>query len=179
MRKTFIFIITILILQSCGTGNEEQLVTISNKYSLSIPAFLTKVSNLNSDASLEYQHAWKEFYVIVIDESKEEMNQVLVENDLTDYYENNIEGYSKIILDGFQESLNNFEQSVLVDTTVNNMPAKLTTLNGNVEGIDGFYSIGMYEGEDSYYQVIAWTLSSKMYSYKSKMEKIMYSLKEL
>ena len=98
---------------------------------------------------------------------------------ITDYYENNIEGYSKLILEGFQESLSNPYQSDVVDTTVNNMPAKLTTLSGKVEGIDAFYSIGIYEGKDRYYQVLAWTLKSKQYSYKSKMDKILYSLKEL
>lgn len=179
MRKTYIFILTILLLQSCGSADEEQLVTIGDKYSLSIPAFLTKVSDLNSDASLQYQHAWKEFYVVVIDETKEEMQQALVENDLTDSYENNIKSYSKLILGGFQESLNNLYQSDLIDTTVNNMPAKLTTLSGTFEGIDFFYSIGIYEGKDRYYQVLVWTLSSKKYSYQSKIEKILYSLKEI
>jgi len=179
MRKIFIFILTILLLQSCGSGDEEQIVTVGTKYSLSIPSFLTKVSNLNDDASLQYQHAWKEFYVIAIDESKDEMKKALEENNLTDSYENNIDGYSQLILDVFKESLTNPYQSALMDTTVNGMPAKLTTLTGRVEGIDAFYSIGMYEGKDRYYQVLAWTLKSKQYSYKSKMEKILYSLKEL
>lgn len=179
MRKTFIFILTILLLQSCVSGDEEQLVTVGTKYSVSIPSFLTKVSNLNDDASLQYQHAWKEFYVIAIDESKNEMQKALEENNLTDSYENNINGYSKLILDVFKESLTNPYQSALIDTTVNGMPAKLTTLTGRVEGIDAFYSIGIYEGKDRYYQVLAWTLSNKQYSYKSKMDKILYSLKEI
>jgi hypothetical protein len=59
------------------------------------------------------------------------------------------------------------------------MPAKLTTLKGTAEGIDVFYSIGIYEGKERYYQVLAWRLSGKEYSYKSKMNKILYSLKEL
>ena len=179
MRRTFIFILTIFILQSCGTGDEEQLITVGNKYSLSIPSFLTKVSNLNDDASLQYQHAWKEFYVIAIEESKDEMQKALVDNNLTDIYENNIEGYSKLMLDVFKESLSNPYQSEIIDTTINKMPAKLTTLSGRVEGIDAFYSIGIYEGKDKYYQVLAWTLSNKQHSYKSKMNKILYSLKEL
>jgi hypothetical protein len=179
MRRTFIFILTIFLLQSCGSGDEEQLITVGNKYSLSIPSFLTKVNNLNDDASLQYQHAWKEFYVIAIDESKEEMQNALIENDLTDTYKNNIEGYSKLIMDVFKDGLSNPYQSELIDTTINKMPAKLTTLNGTVEGIDVFYSIGIYEGKDSYYQVLAWTLKSKQYSYKTKMNKILYSLAEL
>ena len=179
MRRTFIFILTIFLLQSCGSGDEEQLISVGNKYSLSIPSFLTKVNNLNDDASLQYQHAWKEFYVIAIDESKEEMQNALIANDLTNLYENNIEGYSKLILDGFKENLSNPYQSEMIDTTINKMPAKLTTLSGTVEGIDAFYSIGIYEGNDSYYQVLAWTLKSKQYSYKTKMNKTLYSLAEL
>ena len=179
MRRTFIFILTIFLLQSCGTGDEEQLITVGNKYSLSIPSFLTKVSNLNDDASLQYQHAWKGFYVIAIEESKDEMQKAFVDNNLTEIYENNIEGYSKLMLDVFKESLSNPYQSEIIDTTINKMPAKLTTLSGRAEGIDAFYSIGIYEGKDKYYQVLAWTLSNKQRSYKSKMNKILYSLKEL
>tara|TARA_B110000977_G_scaffold19135_1_gene23073 strand:+ start:560 stop:1144 length:585 start_codon:yes stop_codon:yes gene_type:complete len=179
MRKTIFFILTIFLLQSCNSGEEEQLISVGNKYSLSIPSFLTKVNNLNDDASLQYQHAWKEFYVIAIDESKEEMHNALIENDLTDTYKKNIEGYSKLIMDVFKDGLSNPYQSELIDTTINKMPAKLTTLSGTVEGIDVYYSIGIYEGKDSYYQVLAWTLKSKQYSYKTKMNKILYSLAEL
>ena len=179
MRKTLFFILTIFLLQSCNSGEEEQLISVGNKYSLSIPSFLTKVNNLNDDASLQYQHAWKEFYVIAIDESKEEMQNALIENDLTETYKNNIEGYSKLIMDVFKDGLGNPYQSELIDTTINKMPAKLTTLSGTVEGIDVYYSIGIYEGKDSYYQVLTWTLKSKQYSYKTKMNKILYSLAEL
>jgi len=179
MRKIVTFILIILLLQSCSSGDEEQKITVGNKYTLSIPAFLTKVNNLNDDASLQYQHAWKEFYVIAIEESKDEIERALIDNNLTSIYENNIDGYSKLALDVFKESLNNPYQSEIIDTIVNEMPSKLTTLKGSVDGIDAFYSIGMYEGKESYYQVLAWTLSSKQYSYKSKMDKILYSLKEM
>lgn len=179
MRLTIIFILTIFFLQSCGSGDEEQLITIGNKYALSIPSFLTKVNNLNDEASLQYQHAWKEFYIIVIDESKVEMENALIENDLTDLYEINIEGYSKFVLKGFKESLNNLYQSEIIDTTINKMPAKLTSLSGTLEGIDIYYSIGIYEGKDSYYQVLAWTLKNKKDRYKTKMNRILYSLEEL
>ena len=121
MKKTLTFILTIFLLQSCGSGEEEQIITVGNNYTLSIPSFLTKVNNLNDDASLQFQHAWKEFYVIAIDESKEELQKALIENDLIDLYENNIGGYSKLILDGFKESLSNPYQSEIIDTTINKM----------------------------------------------------------
>ena len=74
--------------------------------------------------------------------------------------ESNIECYSKLILDVLKKSLSNPIQSTLIETTVNAMPAKLTTLNGKIEGIDAFYSIGIYEGKERYYQVFFWPLDS-------------------
>lgn len=179
MRNIFIFIITVFLIQSCVLEVGEQLVTVEGKYSLLIPSFLTKASTLNEDASLTYQNDWKEFYVMVIDEPRDGMHEVLVHYELVDIYQNNIQVYSKLVLDGFRENLINPTQSALIETTINGMPAKLTTLRGTVDGVDVFISIGMYEGKDRYYQVLVSTISSKENIYKSKMSKILHSLKEL
>jgi hypothetical protein len=156
-----------------------QIVTIENKYSISIPSFLTKVSGLNDDASLQYQHAWKELYVIVIDESKEEMQNVLSENNLIGKYSNDIKGYSSLLLNGFEQNINVSKKSKVTETLVNNMPARLITVSGKVEGIDAFYTIAFIEGKNRYYQIMTWTLASKENEYKDKMNQILYSLKEL
>jgi hypothetical protein len=137
------------------------------------------VNNLNDDASLQYQHAWKEFYVIVIDETIEEMQKALEENQLTDTYNNDIKGYSDLLVNGFEQTVSVNRKSEILDTLVNGMPARLLTINGRVEGIDAFYSIAFIQGKKRYYQIMAWTLSNKEYQYKDKMNRIMYSLKEL
>ena len=179
MKKTTLILLTILTLISCETGDKEQNITIGDKYSVSIPSFLTKVNNLNDDASLHYQHAWKEFYVIVIDETIEEMQKALEENQLTDTYNNDIKGYSDLLVNGFEQTVSVNRKSEILDTLVNGMPARLLTINGRVEGIDAFYSIAFIQGKKRYYQIMAWTLSNKEYQYKDKMNRIMYSLKEL
>lgn len=179
MEKVSILFFIILLLNSCKTKNEEQIVTVEDKYSLSIPSFLTKVTNLNSDASLQYQHVWKELYVIVIDESRDEVKKALEENNLTNFYHNDLEGYSELLLDSFKGEISSVHQSVVVDTILNGLPAKLTTLTGKVEGFEVFYSIGFYEGKDRYYQVLSWTTSSNKYLHNSEMEKTLYSLREL
>jgi hypothetical protein len=171
--------VTILFFTSCQSVDKDQLVTIENKYSISIPSFLTKVNNLNEDASLQYQHAWKEFYVIVIDESKSELQKALIVNNLTKTYSNDISGYSKLILDVFERGISGSQKSEIIDTLVNNMPARLLTVSGRVEGIDAFYSLAFIQGKERYYQIMAWTLSSNEYEYRDKMSHVMYSLKEL
>ena len=106
MKRLNILILTILFITSCQTGDTERLVTIENKYSILLPSFLVKASTtLNADASLQYLHTWKEFYVIVIDESKSEMQKALTDNNLTDKYSNDIKGYSDLLLNGFEQSI--------------------------------------------------------------------------
>jgi len=70
MQRALIFIFIILILQACGLGGKERLITFEGRYSLSIPSFLVKTNKLNEDASIQYQHAIKELYMIVIEDSK-------------------------------------------------------------------------------------------------------------
>jgi len=179
MQKLYISILTILFFASCQPGGKEKLVTIENKYSILIPSFLTKGSNLNEDASLQYCHAWKEFYVIVIDETKSEMQNALIDNNLTDSYSNDIKGYSDLVLQGLEQNISESKKSEIIDTTINNMPARLCTISGRVEGVDAFYSLAVIQGKDRYYQILAWTLSSKEHEYKEKMNRLIYSFKEL
>lgn len=179
MKKITIILLTILTLSSCESGDKEQTITIGDKYSISIPSFLTKVGNLNDDASLQYQHAWKEFYVIVIDETIDEMQKALEDNNLTESYTNDVKGYSNLLLDGFEQTVTVSRKSEIVDTLVNGMPARLLTINGRVEGIDAFYSLAFIQGKERYYQIMAWTLSNKEYQYRDKMNRIMHTLTEI
>ncbi|MGL2987732.1 hypothetical protein ACSVH5_09060 [Flavobacterium sp. RSSA_27] len=179
MKKITILFLTILSLYSCQLGDEQQIVTIENKYSVVIPSFLTKTSRLNDDASLQYQHAWKEFYVIVIDESKAEFQKALDDNNLTETYTNDIKGYSGLLINGIEMAISVSHKSEIIDTTINNMPAKLITIRGRAEGIDAYYSLAYIQGKERYYQIMAWTLQNKEYEYKDKMNRIIYSFKEL
>ena len=179
MKKYAIIFLFILSLCACMTGDKQQTITIENKYSISIPDFLHKATNLNEEASLQYQHPLKEFYVIVIDETKAEMQKALVENNLTEVYTNDIKGYSDLLLTGMDQSMTQLKKSKIKVTKINNLPARLLTMHGKVEGIEAFYSLGFIEGKERYYQIMAWTLANKEKEFKDKMARIMYSFKEL
>lgn len=180
MKKLIILFLTILIISACQSGDKEQIVKIDNKYSISIPSFLVKSNiTLNEEASLQYLHTWKEFYLIVIDEPKKDLLKALIENNLIDEYSNDLNGYTSLILDGFEQSVTISQKSEIIDTSINNLPARLITIKGRAEGINVFYSISILQGKERYYQIMAWTLQSKEYEYKDMMNNIMYSFKEL
>ena len=76
------------------------------------------------------------------------------------------------------ESLDEPGQTEVIETNVNGLPTRLTTINGKIEGLGIFYTFGVYEGKDNYYQVIVWTLTERKVKYQSKMEAILQSLIE-
>ena len=154
-------------------------MNVENRYTLDLPSFMSETTDLNTDASLEYQNMFRELYVIVIDEPKDEMHKAIIESELQDYYPMNIEGYSDLVLPAFKEGIVRMEQTEVIDTTINNMDAKLTTISGIVEGIDAYYCLGNYEGKDTYYQVITWTLGDRKNTHQEAMDRILHSLKEL
>lgn len=179
MKKLTFLILTILFFISCQPNETEQTVTIENKYSISIPSFLSKASNLNDAASFQYQHVWKEFYVIAIDENKEKLKEAIVENHLTESYSNNLQGYTNLLLDNFRRVITISSESQVIDTLINNMPAKIVSISGKVEGIDAFYSLAFIEGKNRYYQIMSWTLLSRESEYREKMSKLIFSFKEI
>lgn len=163
---------------SCATEEGEQKITVENRYSLEVPAFLSQTEDLHDDASLQYQNLFKEFYVLVIDEPKTELHTVLKEFDLEDSYSDDLNGYTKLILNGIYSSMDGPSQSDIVETNVNGLPARFATLSGVIEGIPISYTYGIYESRTRYYQVIAWTLADKQSEYQSQMDAILQSLKE-
>ncbi|MBK6977922.1 MAG: hypothetical protein IPH28_13145 [Cytophagaceae bacterium] len=179
MKKIVFAILVSFIMISCKTTETDQVVTIEKKFSLTLPSFLSKSTELNEDATLQYQNMVKEFYVVVIEDTKSEMKKSLEENNLTELYPNDINGYSCLLVQGLEKNMKITKKTALIDTVVNNMPAKHIRLSGKVEGLDAFYSVAFVEGKDTYYQVMAWTLANKEAQYTERMNKIIHSLKEL
>jgi len=180
MKKLAILMLAIAAaMASCQTDRKDQVVTVKNKYTISLPPFVKESSGLNDDASLQYQNSLREFYVVVIDESKSEFEKALSDNDLNDLYPKNIKGYSELLMFGMEQAIEIKSKSMLRDTVINNQPARLQTIKGRVEGTDIFYSIGFIQGVKRYYQVIAWTLQNKEKEHAGVMKKIIASFKEV
>lgn len=159
-------------------SSEPQTITIEDRYTLTLPGFLSE-GDLHEDASLSYQNLWKEFYVIVIDEPIDELGTALADSYLEDEYSSDLDGYSSLILDMMNEALYDAKQSEFVQTTINGLPARLTTLSGEIDDIEIFYHIGLFEGQTNYYQVLTWTLLEQQVEYGKEMKDILHSLVEL
>ncbi len=180
MKKIIPLLIVVLFFGSCNQfNNEPKVITVDNKYTLTVPSYLSENKSLNEEASLQYANLFKELYVIVIDEVKSDFNLALTENLLTDSYSPDVDGYANLLLDNFALSIEDFSASSIDKTTINSMNARIATIEGSVDGIDVFYTLAAVEGKNNFYQLLTWTLGDKKEDYKNKMQGIVRSIQEI
>lgn len=179
MKNIAKIFLLLLAVTSCQIAYKEQTITIEDRYTLTLPGFLTKASNLNDDASLQYQNTLREFYTIVIDEDAEEFHDAIYDNNLDELIELNLDGYAQLLISGVENAGIKAAVSETKSDYINGMPARFITARGVVEGIDVFYLFTFTEGANRYYQIVSWTLDKQEAKYKDTMTKIAYSLKEI
>lgn len=179
--KAAITAIALLLLVSCGDDEKTETVKIGGKYLLELPSYLTKTKGLNDDASLEYQNAIRELYVVVIDEDKAELQKVLDENELYDIYPNDLDGYTKLVTENFEKGFSLDNPPVSKDIKINGLSAKVMSFEGKVDGIQKmvYYKMAFVEGKNRYYQVMTWTLAERKEKYEPVMQKMIDSFKEM
>lgn len=179
-KHFFITLIAALLLLSCGDGKEKtQTVKVKNSYTMELPEFLTKTTDLSEEASLQYQNTLREIYIMVIDEPKNELEEVIAANALEDYYTPNLDGYAQLIYDGIDSRANLDSVPQLKPRKLNGLDAKTCDFTGTVQGLHIYWSLAFIEGKNNYYQVMTWTLLDRKKEYKDIMDAMTNSFKEI
>lgn len=156
-------------------NTELDLIRVNNQYSIEIPTFMNKSNDLNIEASLQYQNIFKETYVIVIDEPKDEFKSVFIGLDEYDNSVSAAKNYKDIQLQFLEEeviikSIDEKESSI-----INGLPFEITEVDATVEGIDIGYTIAFVEGAKNVYMIMAWTMQNRHEKYSQLFEKIVKS----
>jgi hypothetical protein len=178
MRYVFLFWISFLI-YSCADSFEKENIKIKNQYSIVLPKFLSKSNTLNNEASLQYQNLLREFYVIVIDETKDEVHEVVNNDDNLFHISTDFDGYKRLITENTNLTINFDQINVGKTKQVNNMPAHIQSMEGEIEGHKIFYKLALIEGKKHYYQIFVWTLYNNKNEYSDLMEGIINSFEEI
>lgn len=174
MKKIMALSLFVLML-SC-TSDKTETVTVKNKYSVELPSFLSEAKGLHDMASLQYQNAFKEFYIVIIDEPKEEFANAAK---ATTEFTPDFNGYYQILRGSLKASIKNGVFTDTKDTQINGLKAKTFTLTGKADEIPVFYDIAYVEGNDRFYQIVTWTIESSKEKFKEPMDKIIASFKEI
>ncbi len=171
MRK-FLSIVILSLLFSCHEETKFTEVNINNRYTIEIPTYMKPCSDIQKDASLQYQNLEKDVYAIVIDEKKVTMQDYNLSFDLDTYFNN-------ISSQGFSESIKNGKISIPGRQEINGNKALIADITGRLEGNDVYYKFAVVETPYEFYQILTWTRADHRESLEPDMIKIIESFKEL
>ena len=128
MKKTlFIVLFLSLSLTSCrkiissvGSLGIEKLssedykaVATNDDYRLDIPKYLKEMKALHDEASFEYANIYKEVYVVVLDESKQNFISLFQELEMYDESQTLLENYADFQMKSIKESLVNSRNNIV------------------------------------------------------------------
>lgn len=186
MRNYLLLSLVAIFFFSCDSETTYDLVTSDNgAFSVNVPSHLTKATDLNEDATIQYQNIFREYYFIVIEETKEEFADALsflYEDDEIDAepedFEYSLEEYADLVTEFFGEGLEVINETDLVDVEINGLKAKQKEMDANFEDLEVYYHLTVIEGDKGFYQVLQWTLGDKKAEAKPVMAAAAGSFKE-
>jgi len=186
MKKITIFLLLIslsiisckkIIESAASLGKEEikieelKKININDEYAVSVPEYMTEMKYLHDDASFQYANLFKETYIIVIDESKEEFINTFKELEIYNDSLTPLENYSNFQLKSFKESIGALDVKK-IDSRIKNLPSQIHEFNGKVEGLDIAYVLSLVEAEKKMYMIMSWTIKNRYNKYKETFKLI-------
>ena len=170
-------LVVALLLGSCS-GNEKvtfKEITVPDAYTLSVPASMEQSNELHDFARLQYSDERKGFFLIGIDEAKEELDRLQL------YY--GIEDYAHFVTRTVSNGLDTANVTGQNQFEVNGLPLISTDLFGAMhhdgKGLEVYYRLMVLESDRNFYQLIAWTARDKYEIFHPIADQIECSFQEL
>lgn len=129
-------------------------------YEVDIPKYMKRATDLNADASMQYQNIFKETYLAIIDEDKSDFIDVFKE--LGQYSDSlSVAGnYRKVQMDYFTETMQIISESDPKEVTIKGLKAEQVELRAKVPDVDYdiYYLLTFIDGRENVYMMMSWTL---------------------
>lgn len=181
MRKMSVLMLIAIVCFALSTAGCDKIaeslaqskkpVTITSadgKVQATIPGNWEKKSGLHEDGLLQAANLREENYVVVIPDNKADL-----EDGMT------VEEHSDLTRSTIMANVKNCQQTAgPIMLTINGRPAVQYELRGVVSGIKVVYLHTTADGDDKFYQILAWTMPSNYQKNKPILESVVNSFKE-
>lgn len=186
MKKYLIFLFSICfsitsckkLIESAASLSKDEVkiedlkkINVNDEYALSVPEYMTEMKSLHEDASFQYANIFKETYIVIIDESKEEFINTFKELEIYNDSLSSLRNYADFQLKSFKESIGAIEIKKL-ESNIKKLPSEIHQFNGLVEGIDIAYLVSFVEADKKMYMMMSWTMKSRYSKYKETFKLI-------
>ncbi|HET6990781.1 MAG TPA: hypothetical protein VFJ43_05630 [Bacteroidia bacterium] len=172
-------------LEKALAENTNLVTSDTTDYSMNIPKHMTSTTELNDEASLQYQDAAKELYVICIDEAKTDFIKTFSDPDLDSKfskYDDKLtpeKNYRMIQMEIMKGKMSVKSEPTVKKAVINGLDAEIVDFTANVEGInyDIYYKLAFIEGTKNMYMLMTWTLDSSKNENMDEMDQMINSFK--
>jgi hypothetical protein len=163
-----------------GEKAELETISINGVYSMGVPKYMSKATALNEEASLQFQNLFKETYVIVIDEDKQEFIDALNGVGAYDSTRTIVENYADTQMQLTTSAMTVKERKEITNLTINGLSAATTEVDADVEGVPApiTYFLTFLEGPDRLYMIMAWTLADKKDEHRETFNEMARTFKD-
>jgi Domain of unknown function (DUF4190) len=135
-------------LQRLSTERRE-IASDNGKIKVNVPGTWTKLPELNKQASLQVGNKSKEVYLIVITDTKADLDNF------------NLEKHHQQIRDRMLQEMKNASATQPVSLTIDGHPALQDELTGTEKGTNVVFLHTTVDDGDHFQQILAWTLKSR------------------
>ena len=140
---------------------------LNGTFSVLKPGSWSTMNNLNDEANLQMGNPFKEAYVIILTESKQDFDNI------------GLQGHSDLTRSFLREALKNYQESRPVKLDIGGHSALRYRLSGSVDSIKIVYWHVTIETGDHFHQMLLWSLPSKFSGNKADFNSVIQSFKVL
>ena len=174
---TTISILSLLLLSSClgGTDIDYKEIKVGDTYQLRIPESMQQSNELHDFAQLQYSDDKEGFFLIGINEPKDDLNRLQL------FY--GLEEYAHFGTRTVSQGLDTVNVSSQSSQEINGIPCVSTDLFGAMTSgevpIEVYYRLMVLESNKNFYQLIACSSRAKSPRFNSIVDEIECSFSEL
>jgi hypothetical protein len=163
--KLLTCILLSVVLLSCSSTKWSD-IKVNNKYGLQLPSYL-EPADFSKEASLQYQNADKEMYVMVIDEDKSAFAQYGLDYDLNTYF--------RVASAKYDSTGKITAQKIKIGAD----SARVADIKGSINGNDVLFKLITIETPKRFYKISISMMFRDKDKYVADIERILHSFHEL
>jgi hypothetical protein len=150
------------------SGPGGPLNSTDGKSKVVMPKGWSKQTDLHDDSELQAANRRRELYLIVLTESKVDFPAGTTFKD-----------HAKLTLDSLKSNLTGANVvNGPTEITINGRSALQSEIHGTIDGLNVVYIHTTVDGKENFYQLLSWTLKSKLSANKPEMDSIINSFAE-
>jgi hypothetical protein len=159
----------------------EEITVGSGGYKIGIPNHMVSSTELNDEASLQYNDLAEELYIIVIDESKTEFIKTFTDDPEFPYDDKLTpeKNYRMNQMHSLTGRMNLRGTPEIEKATINGLDAEIVSFVGTPSTVDLeiYYKLAFIEGTKKLYMVMTWTLADRKATHEAEMNQMLQSFK--